>query len=66
MSATSIINRGPKARDDLQSTLPRHNPYSIPPKPDSKAVDCPYCIKRPRNLAAHCRARHPDKPEARR
>lgn len=27
---------------------------------------CPYCPAEPRNLAAHCRAKHPNKPEARR
>lgn len=48
-----------------QSALPRFNPYSIPPAVDPKAVDCPYCVKRPRNLQAHCRAVHPDRPEAR-
>lgn len=48
-----------------QSALPRFNPYAIPQAPDPKAVDCPYCVKRPRNLQAHCRAVHPDKPEAR-
>lgn len=48
-----------------RSALPRFNRYSIPAKVDPKAVDCPYCVKRPRNLSAHCRAVHPDKPEAR-
>lgn len=48
-----------------QSALPRFNPYSIPRKADPKAVDCPYCVKRPRNLREHCRSQHPNKPEAR-
>jgi hypothetical protein len=48
-----------------QSALPRFNPYSIPKPIDPKAVDCPYCVKRPRNLREHCRAVHPNKPEAR-
>lgn len=58
---------GYNSRDPFLGTahLPRFNRYAIPSTPDPKAVDCPYCVKRPRNLAAHCRAVHPDKPEAR-
>lgn len=61
----AIVNRGRKREPDGQSALPRFNRYSIPELLDPLAVDCPYCVKRPRNLAAHCRAVHPDKPEAR-
>lgn len=60
-----VVNRGRKHEPEGQSALPRFNRYSIPTPLDPKAVDCPYCVKRPRNLAAHCRAVHPDKPEAR-
>jgi hypothetical protein len=63
------IPTGEELREDLErygrSALPRFNPYAIPTRLDPKAVDCPYCVKRPRNLRAHCRAVHPDKPEAR-
>jgi hypothetical protein len=48
-----------------QSALPRFNRYSIPHKARPGEVECPYCVKRPVNLQAHCRAQHPDKPEAR-
>lgn len=56
-----ISNMGGKREPDGQSALPRMNRYSIPSKPDPKAVDCPYCVKRPRNLEAHIRAVHPDR-----
>lgn len=64
-SASSIRNRGRKTELDGQSGLPRFSPYAIPPTPDPKSVACPYCVRRPRNLKAHCQAMHPDKPEAR-
>ncbi len=50
------------------SDLPRFNPYSIPRKARPGEVECPYCVKRPigaKGLRDHCRASHPDKPEAR-
>ncbi len=60
-----VVNRGRKRELDGQSGLAPFRRYSIPPAPDPKAVDCPYCVRRPRNLKAHCQAVHPDKPEAR-
>lgn len=51
-----------------QSALPRFNRYSIPHKARPGEVECPYCVKRPvgpKGLRDHCRAQHPDKPEAR-
>lgn len=63
-----IENRGPKPEPDGQSSLPRFNRYSIPHKARPGEVACPYCVKRPlgaRGLRDHCRAQHPDKPEAR-
>ena len=60
-----IVNRGRKREPEGQSALPPFRRYSIPETPDPKAVACPYCVRRPRNLQAHCRAMHPDKPEAR-
>jgi hypothetical protein len=65
VAEATTLNRGPKVERDGQSGLPRFNRYAIPEPRDPKAVDCPYCVKRPRNLRAHCQAVHPDKPEAR-
>lgn len=67
LAAFILGDDAPKWRDRErfgQSDLPRHNRYSIPEPLDPEAVECPYCVKRPRNLRAHCRAQHPDKPEA--
>lgn len=60
-----VCRAGQRREPDGRSGFPRFNPYSIPRPVDPLAVDCPYCVKRPRNLRAHCRAVHPDKPEAR-
>ena len=65
MTGATVVNRGRKREFEGQSGLPRFSRYAIPTKSDPLAVDCPYCVKRPRNLRAHCRAVHPDKPEAR-
>ena len=63
-----ITNRGPRREPDGQSALPRFNRYSIPHKVRPGEIECPYCVKRPlgaKGLRDHCRAQHPDKPEAR-
>lgn len=63
-----IINRGRKAEPEGQSALPRFNRYSIPAKTRPGELECPYCVKKPKGakgLRDHCRAQHPDKPEAR-
>lgn len=63
-----VVNRGRKTEPEGQSGLPRFNPYSIPKAARPGEVACPYCVKRPmgaKGLRDHCRAVHPDKPEAR-
>lgn len=63
-----IVNRGFRREPDGQSALPRFNRYSIPIKARPGEIECPYCVKRPigaKGLRDHCRAQHPDKPEAR-
>ena len=63
-----VVNRGRKQELDGQSGLPPMRRYSIPDKPRPGERPCPYCVKRPigaKGLRDHCRAQHPDKPEAR-
>lgn len=65
---TPIVNRGRKREPDGQSALPRFSRYAIPHEARPGEVPCPYCVKRPigaKGLRDHCRAVHPDKPEAR-
>lgn len=63
----AILNRGRRTEPEGQSALPRFNRYSIPHRPRPGEVECPYCVRRPKGakgLRDHCRAHHPDKPEA--
>lgn len=73
-AALTILERGyasAERRDRERfghSALPRFDRYSIPAKARPGEVECPYCVKRPigpKGLRDHCRAQHPDKPEAR-